>query len=92
MFVNILNIQVYYQQNMLYIIFINYFHDFYRMPCVRCGGVVVRTTDSQSREPGSESPCYRFESWTISLNSRCSGSISRIIEYLAIYSGGYVNE
>ena len=36
------------------------------------GGVVVRTSDSQSREPGCESSCCRFESWAISFRKRVS--------------------
>ena len=30
------------------------------------GGLEVRTSDSQSREPGFESSCCRVESWKIS--------------------------
>ena len=31
--------------------------------CVWRGGVAVRTSDSQSREPGFESLCCYFEDW-----------------------------
>ena len=52
-----------------------YFHVFYKTSRVVGGGGVVTTPDSQSREPGSESSCYRFETWTISLNPHSSGPV-----------------
>ena len=35
------------------------------------GGVVVRTLDSQSREPGFPSSCCHFEAWTVLFPPRC---------------------
>ena len=37
---------------------------------------MVRTLDSQSREPGFESCCYHFEAWVISFTPRCSSSFT----------------
>ena len=47
------------------------------------GGAVVRTLDSQSREPGFESSCCRFEALAISFIPRCHSSLNCIDEYLA---------
>lgn len=34
--------------------------------CAMHGGVVVRTSDSYSKEPGFKYSCYRFKSWAVS--------------------------
>ena len=53
------------------------------------GGVVDRTSDSQSREPRIESSYSCFEACEILFTPCCSSCINK---YLAIDSGGYVNE
>ena len=53
-----------------------------------CAGVMVITSDYQSRESGFESSCCRFEALAISFIPSCHA----IDEYLAIDSGGYMNE
>ena len=59
---------------------------------VERGSSVGRLPDSQSREPGFESRCYRFEVWAFSFTSRRLSRLSCINEYLAIDSGGNVSE
>ena len=54
--------------------------------------IPVRRPDSQSREPGFKSHCGRFEPLASVITPRCHSSLSCINEYLAIQSGGYVNE
>ena len=49
-------------------------------------------SDSQSREPVSNSLFYCFEDWTFSFSPRRPSSLICINEYLAIDSGGNVNE
>ena len=56
---------------------------------VRHSTEAVRTPGSQSREPAC---CCLFETLSISFTLRCHCSLSCIHEYLATYSGGYVNE
>ena len=56
------------------------------------GSSVGRMPDSQSREPGFEPHCYRFEVWAFSFTSRRLSRLSCINEYLAIDSGGNVSE
>ena len=56
------------------------------------GSSVGRMPDSQSREPGFEPRCYRFEVWAFSFTSRRLSRLSCITEYLAIDSGGHVSE
>ena len=56
---------------------------------LRGGAVVVRTWDSQSIEPGFESSCCRSEAEAALFTPP---SVNCIIEYLAVDSGGYVNE
>ena len=56
------------------------------------GSSVGRMPDSQSREPGFEPRCYRFEVWAFSFTSRRLSRLSCINEYLAIDSGGNVSE
>ena len=53
---------------------------------------VGRMPDSQSREPGFESPLLPFRSWAFSFTSRRLSRLSCINEYLAIDSGGNVSE
>ena len=53
-------------------------------------GLVVRTSDSQSREPRFESSCCHFQAVAILFTPRCFSSLSCINEYLAIESGGCV--
>ena len=55
-------------------------------------GAAVRTPDPQSRDPGSESSCYRFKAWAISFSPRCSSSFCYINRLLAVDRGGYMNE
>ena len=55
------------------------------------GGVEVRTSDFQSREPGLN-PCCHFKVLAISSIPRCHSSLSCINEYLATDTGGYLNE
>ena len=52
------------------------------------GGSVVRTQDSQSREPEFESSRCRFEAFAISFTPHCHSSLSCINEYLAVDRGG----
>ena len=52
--------------------------------------VECRTRNRES--PGSNPRCYRFEVWAFSFTSRRLSRLSCINEYLAIDSGGYVNE
>ena len=59
---------------------------------VERGSSVGRMPDSQSREPGFEPRCYRFEVWAFSFTSRRLSRLSCINEYLAIDSGGNVSE
>ena len=59
---------------------------------VERGSSVGRMPDSQSREPGFETRCYRLEVWTFSFTSRRLSRLSCINEYLAIDSGGNVSE
>ena len=47
------------------------------------GSVAVRTSRSQSREPGFESSCCRFEALSISSIPRCHSSISLLIKVKA---------
>ena len=54
--------------------------------------LMVRTLDSQSREPGFESSCCRFKALVIFFTPHCYSSFSCINEYLVIDRGGYVNE
>ena len=61
------------------------------LPLVERGSSVGRMPDSQSREPGFESRCYRFEVWAFSFTSRRLSRLSCINEYLAIDSGGNVS-
>ena len=56
------------------------------------GRSVGRMPDSQSREPGFEPLCYRFEVWAFSFTSRRLSRLSCINEYLAIDSGRNVSE
>ena len=56
------------------------------------GSSVGRMPDSQSRDPGSNPRCYRFEVWAFSFTSRRLSRLSCINEYLAIDSGGNVSE
>ena len=51
---------------------------------VERGSSVGRMPDSQSREPGFEPRCYRFEVWAFSFTSRRLSRLSCINEYLAI--------
>ena len=51
------------------------------------GGVAVRTSDSQSREPGFESSYRRFEALAVSFILRCLSSLSCINEYMATDRG-----
>ena len=44
-------------------------------PVTQHSDVAVRTSDSQSREPGFESSCCRFEDWAISFTPRCFSSV-----------------
>ena len=61
--------------------------------CVERGSSVGRMPDSQSREPGFESPLIPFRSlWAFSFISRRLSRLSCINEYLAIDSGGNVSE
>ena len=55
-------------------------------------GVAVTTSGTQSRQPGFESSCCRFEALAISFIPRCHGSLSCINGYLATDIGGYLNE
>ena len=57
---------------------------------VERGSSVGRMPVSQSREPGFEPRCYRFE--VFSFTSRRLSRLSCINEYLAIDSGGNVSE
>ena len=59
---------------------------------VERGSSVGRMPDSQSRDPGSNPRCYRFEVWAFSFTSRRLSRLSCINEYLAIDSGGNVSE
>ena len=63
-----------------------------RVVIVERGSSVGRMPDSQSREPGFEPRCYRFEVWAFSFTSRRLSRLSCINEYLAIDSGGHVSE
>ena len=54
-----------------------------------CGS---RASDSQLREPGFESCAAVLKTWASVLTLHCSSLLSCINEYLAIHSGGYVNE
>ena len=63
-------------------------HTLYSVKCVERGSSVGRMPDSQSREPGFESPLLQFRSFT----SRRLSRLSCINEYLAIDSGGNVSE
>ena len=56
------------------------------------GGILAGTTGSQSREPGFESSCCRFEALTISFTPHCHSSLSCINEHLVTDRRGYVNE
>ena len=56
------------------------------------GGAAVGTLDSQSREPGFESFCCRFESLAVSFIPRCHSSPSCINEYLATDIDVYRNK
>ena len=58
----------------------------------RGGGIEVRTSDSQSKEPWFESSFYRFEALAILFSPRCHSSLSCINEYPATERGGSVNE
>ena len=53
---------------------------------------MVRTTDLQLKYPGFESSSCRFEASAISFTPRCLSVSSCINKYLAIDSGGYMNE
>ena len=52
-------------------------------------GIVVRTSDPQSRESRFKSSWCSFEVWIILFMPHC---FSYINEYLVMDSGGYVNE
>ena len=54
--------------------------------------LMVRTSDSQSREPGFESSCCHFETWAILFTLRWFSSINCLNEYLAIHSSGCVSK
>ena len=56
------------------------------------GSTVVRTSGSQSREPGFESSCCRFEALAILFIPRCHSSLSCINEYLPTDRDGYQNK
>ena len=56
------------------------------------GGVMVGASGPQSREPGFESSCCRFEALGISFLLRCLSSHSCINEYLATDRDRYLNE
>ena len=47
---------------------------------VECCGIVVRTLDSQSREPGFESSCCCFKDWAIFFTPHYSSSFGCINE------------
>ena len=68
------------------------FHSFSLDLYVERGSSVGRMPDSQSRDPGSNPRCYRFEVWAFSFTSRRLSRLSCINEYLAIDSGGNVSE
>ena len=51
-----------------------------------------RPSDSRLRELGFESCAAVLKPWVISFTLHCSSSLSCINEYLAIDSGGCVNE
>ena len=81
------------QNNVLDICFVkspDLYHDTNIIP--GSGSSVGRMPDSQSREPGFEPRCYRFEVWAFSFTSRRLSRLSCINEYLAIDSGGNVSE
>ena len=63
-------------------------------PChiMERGSSVGRMPDSQSREPGFESPLLPFRSVGFYFTSRRLSRLSCINEYLAIDSGGNVSE
>ena len=56
------------------------------------GGVLVRTSDYESRGPGFKLSCCIFEAMAITFTPCCRSSLGRINKYLAVSSGGYVNE
>ena len=62
-----------------------------RMGLLWGGRRAVRTPDPQSREPGFESSCCRFETLAISFTPRCHSSLSCINEYMATKWDGHVN-
>ena len=64
----------------------------FMLQIVERGSSVGRMPDSQSRDPGSNPRCYRFEVWAFSFTSRRLSRLSCINEYLAIDSGGNVSE
>ena len=56
---------------------------------------VAQLVECQTRNresPGSNPRCYRFEVWAFSFTSRRLSRLSCINKYLAIDSGGNVNE
>ena len=55
-------------------------------------GMVVRISDSQSREPAVKSSCCHFEALANLFTSCCLSLLGCINEYLAIGNDGYVNE
>ena len=60
-------------------------------PLVYCGGAVVGTLDSHSRESGFESSLCNFEALAISFTPHCHSSLSYINKYLATDRGENVN-
>ena len=68
------------------------YDDGHRMREPVAGSVMVRTSNSQSREVRFESSRCCFEALAISFTPHCHSSLSCINEYLVTDSGGFVNE